>query len=212
MNYASILELASNFKKTAQGEPCFFVDMDETLLFAFEVGPERAKTLETSSHIKIVEWGAGKIHGCIKRPYADEFLTELNRMGRVTLATASPPSYAHAILEAEDLKRYFDKIYTGADLTGVSRENCPQFFLIDNADMSSEVIGSKMQMLGVETQLPEDAHVYDWSEEEKQAFYDEAEKQSAEHFISAPEFNGNLNDTGLITIMNQIKQRLSSFS
>ena len=210
MNYFNILKTANYFNKLAQGDFCFFVDMDETLLFSFDIGPVRAKELENDAYVKVVPWGKSNIYGCIKRPHADEFLTELNKLGKVSLVTASPPDYAQAMLAAQDLNKYFDKIYTGADLTGVVKENCEQFFLIDNADISSDVINSKMQMLGVETQLPEESQVYDWSEEESRTFQNEAQDRVAEHHISVADFNGNLNDVGLIKVMNEIKQRLSS--
>lgn len=218
-SYNPILKLANRFEKLAQGDFCFFVDMDETLLFAFDVGMSKAKQMQSANvhrdDFKIVQWGQSdvpNVYASIKRPYADEFLTALNSMGRVTLATASPPPYAHAILEAHNLKRYFDKIYTGSDLNGVPKERCDQFFLIDNSHINSPVIEQKMQMLGVESELPEEAIVYEWSEEEKKSFYEKANKRMTQSFISVSDFNGAQDDNGLIIALQNIKERLSSIS
>lgn len=215
-----ILKLASHFEKLAQGV-CFFVDMDETLLFSFPIGPDKARALQQESlqnpDLKVVEWGGGdmysstaKVYGCLKRPHADEFLTQLNQLGQVSLATASPPPYAHAMLEAHDLKKHFNKIYTGADLTGVPKESCDNFFLIDNAPITAEIIASKMQMLGVPTQLPEDADVYDWSQEEKDAFLQKADDEMSKHLIAVPDYFGQPSDNALIDVLQNIKQSLSS--
>lgn len=224
MSYRKLLRYASHFEKLAQDNLCFFVDMDETLLFSFPIVAEQMEKMQAEAsknpNVKIVDWGgAGEIYGsspnvygCIKRPHADEFLTELNNLGQVSLATASPPPYAHAMLEAQDLKKYFNKIYTGADLTGVPKENCKNFFLIDNAPITADIIASKMQMLGVSSVLPEEASVYDWSEDEKNKFLDNADSEMSKHLIPVADFNGQPGDNGLIEALQSIKQSLSSFS
>lgn len=177
MIYDELYKLAVKFSKAAD-EVVFFVDLDETLIHSFRLD-------DTKNYSdKVIRLPMNNL-GCIKRPYADEFLTELNQLGIVHLLTASKPVYANSVLEKCDLLKYFNKIYTRDDLDGEQKENNESFYLIDNLPSYHENTINKMDMLGEPSDIDK-------------------------HLINVSEFVGNMNDDGLIQTMEEIKEILSS--
>jgi hypothetical protein len=81
-------------------EPRIFVDLDGTLKTQYE----------KSDGDLSIEF-AGKTWRFSKRPYADEFLSALRKMGRVYLTTAAARGYARKVVSALGLEGYFDDIY-----------------------------------------------------------------------------------------------------
>lgn len=189
--YDSIFGVAAEFCRLASEEWSFFVDMDETLLTSFAPDKDALKRFgeSKSPNVKVVhEKTTGRTLVSIKRPGADAFLNELRQLGRVCLLTASAPQYAHLVLRAHGLSKHFDKIYTGEDLTGTPKEWGKKFLLIDNLPITSDLVGNKLQMLN----------------------YSASRDHAKPHFIRVPEFAGDLQDNALISVLDEIKERVSS--
>lgn len=65
------------------------------------------------------------------KPRAYEFLTEINKIGKVVLYTATAMTLISDLLDLLDLKKYYQGIYSGSDMKWAKRDGSGYLNLID---------------------------------------------------------------------------------
>jgi TFIIF-interacting CTD phosphatase-like protein len=159
VNIDKLINRIRKYSQMTQGIS-LFVDMDETLV----------------KYIKSGEIPQGiqgfRLHGdsvVLKRPGVEEFLTKLKQIGPVYLCTHAEEEYVNEVLDAVNLRKYFDKIYTREDIwsdNAVDMSHVGDAILIDNSLQHSSKSQHKLQWLGI------------------------SEEESTMHYVQVPEFTG----------------------
>lgn len=212
------------YKKSQAIDVCFYVDMDNTLLFSTtNISGIRGITdeeLESDSNIVFEKRGfkkglevGGTAYWSKIRPGAIEFLSALKGIGKVYLCTSATNDYADAALRVLGIDGFFDgKYYRNNVYQDVVQNSCARFFLIDDLPFNTSGISQKMRFLG-SGMNPEDQP---WGDEDEMKEYEKKkaryESEYGPKHIQVKFFRGDDGDSDLSRVLSEIKKSLSASS
>lgn len=211
------------YKKSQTMNTCFYVDMDNTLLYtrlipkSSDFLPEDidkdSDEMFAKNGFKLgLDDGRDRYWSKV-RPGATEFLSALKGMGKVFLCTSATKDYADKALEILGLDGFFDGRYYRHDVyRSVTQNSCSRFYLIDDLAFEMAGIAQKMRFLGsgMESEEPWGGDIRRLEEyKQKRAKY---EAEYGPRHIQVKPFRGEDGDADLSRALAQIKESLNSLS